>query len=85
MECKFATSSKKRGRKKGYRDALLEKLSVLENMLKPFQGEGSQNGGECFVLLRMGSIVLVRDGFRHASSLCRRFGMPANSVEEGRG
>ncbi|KND04558.1 uncharacterized protein SPPG_08827 [Spizellomyces punctatus DAOM BR117] len=42
--CNYATTTKKRGRKKGYRDALLQKLNYLESMLMQNEGQGDVNG-----------------------------------------
>ncbi|KAJ3041235.1 hypothetical protein HDV00_009773 [Rhizophlyctis rosea] len=41
INCTYATTMKKRGRKKGYRDALLQKLNLLEGMLQGGSGSAA--------------------------------------------
>ncbi|TPX67358.1 hypothetical protein SpCBS45565_g03831 [Spizellomyces sp. 'palustris'] len=57
--CNYATTTKKRGRKKGYRDALLQKLNYLESMLMQNEGQGDVTGQQ-----------LSSDKFSHAGRRC---------------
>ncbi|KAJ3082047.1 hypothetical protein HK102_001951 [Quaeritorhiza haematococci] len=47
VTCVYVPTAKKRGPKKGYRDALMEKLNTLESLLRPLQEgqRGSSAGG----------------------------------------